>query len=166
MALLAFLTLGGVSAIGASRFGVPTAHAASGCTNQGWYDEADIPNLSTNTGPPVQGTTANMLGDAHADAFYWKDSNGNFCGFSVDAWARLYLGSHWGYLWGGLYNCSGQLVAGTNVVHMNLGSPYTYNSIDTSPVYLTCGFVAVEAWSYPSPGNKAYMQSTSDVFHW
>ena len=78
---------------------------------------------------------------------------------NVRAFAYLYPGSSGGKLWGGLYDCSGNYVIGTNVLSMSStgSSGQVYETSYSSHGSLPCGFGAVEAWSY------AVQQATTPV---
>jgi hypothetical protein len=154
VALLAVFALGGVSAIGAGRFGVPTAHAASTCHARaiGYIGET---------------FSGDMVGDGDVVlSAYYDDSTHQYCGYmTVQAEAYIYPGSHGGYLWGGLYDCSGNLYTGTNVKLMSgngtpPGNPPYYNqTIVSSQVYgLPCAYAVLEVWYYPK-ANDQYMMS-------
>jgi hypothetical protein len=163
VALLAFLTLGGMSAIGTGKLGVPTAHAASTCgapPDSGPHAEAAIQSLQ-HPDPNNPNYTTSMSGVAYALLNADFDQYGNYCGYmTVDAHASLDPGSHGGYLWGGLYNCSGQYETGTNVVLMTNHS-LNWDTIESSKVYQTCGYVVLEVWYFDQNHNKVFMSAVS-----
>jgi hypothetical protein len=141
------LTLGGVMG-----FAAPAAHAASSCSAID-IGSAQIPNLNN----------AGMSGVAMVDVFGYYNSSG-YCGYmTVQAFAHLNPGSSGGYLWGGLYDCSGHYITGTNVLYMSGGgsSGQYFHTIESSHGSRPCGFGAVEAWSYEQFGIKLYMQATT-----
>lgn len=152
VALLAVITLGSVGIIGVGRFAVPTAHAASICHAReiSYIDEP-------------------LSGDMHGDASvvlsaYYDDSTHRYCGYmTVQAFANLGPGySHGGYLWAGLYDCSGYYYTGTNVKLMSgngtSSDTYQFWTIVSSQVYgLPCAFGRVEVWYYPTANVKDMM---------